>query len=148
MIDLRIYRIILIFADNIWIKLKIFHLQKHWTWCYKMKSTVQNIDSVKKLIQVPKFPSINWMLCVCIWMIVFISCNECVTLKRSASPDFNAENSESSLDKLNVNYDEYPVSSWQSKWSKYWKGVLIQILCRKCMDSTKLKSLTYSLGHN
>lgn len=42
-------------------------------------------------------------------MIVFINCNESVALKRSASPDFNSENSESSLDRLNVNYDEYPV---------------------------------------
>lgn len=76
-----------------------------------MKSTTRNIDSVKKYIRVPKCPSINWILCVSIWMVVFISCNESVTLKRSASPDFNAENSESGLDKLNVNYDEYPVST-------------------------------------
>lgn len=75
-----------------------------------MKSNARNIDSVKKYIGVPKCPRINWILCATIWMIVLISSNESVTLKRSASPDFNTENSESSLDKLNVNYDEYPVS--------------------------------------
>lgn len=48
---------------------------------------------------------------MCIWMLIFISCNESATttLKRSASPEYNLENTESSSDKLNVNYDEYPV---------------------------------------
>lgn len=75
-----------------------------------MSSTGRNMWSVRKCIGVSRFPSTNWILCASIWMIVLISCNESVTLKRSASPDFNADNSESSLDKLNVNYDEYPVS--------------------------------------
>lgn len=67
------------------------------------------MESFRKCIGFLKFPTTNWILCVSIWMIVFINCNESVTLKRSASPDFNSENSESSLDKLNINYDEYPV---------------------------------------
>lgn len=65
--------------------------------------------SFRKYFNVPKFQSTNWIICVCIWMLVFINCNESASLKRSASPDFNSENSESSLDKLNVSYDEYPV---------------------------------------
>lgn len=75
-----------------------------------MKTTVRNMYSVRNYIGVAKFPSTNWILCVSIWMMVFINCNESATLKRSASPDFNSDNSESSLDRLNVNYDEYPVS--------------------------------------
>lgn len=65
--------------------------------------------SVRKYIGVARFPSTNWIFCAGIWLIVMISCNESVALKRSASPDFNSENSESSLDKLNLSYDEYPV---------------------------------------
>lgn len=60
-----------------------------------------------------KFPTINWMLCMmCIWLLVLIGCNESATvatIKRNASPEYNLENNENSADKLNVNYDEYPV---------------------------------------
>lgn len=68
------------------------------------------MDSIGTYMGVGKFSSTNWILCASIWMIVLISCNESASLKRNASPDFNSENSESSLDKINVNYDEYPVS--------------------------------------
>lgn len=69
------------------------------------------MDSLRKcIIDVVKFTSTNWILCVCIWMVVFISCSESAALKRSASPDFNSENAESGMDKINVSYDEYPVS--------------------------------------
>lgn len=44
-------------------------------------------------------------------MVVFISFSESASLKRSASPDYNSENSESGMDRINVSYDEYPVSS-------------------------------------
>ncbi|XP_031623979.1 uncharacterized protein LOC116341195 isoform X2 [Contarinia nasturtii] len=74
-----------------------------------MKPSIRNMVSVRKYIGVTKFPSINWILCVAIWMLVFISCNESASLKRSASPDFNAENSESGMDRINVSYDEYPM---------------------------------------
>lgn len=69
-----------------------------------------NMDSLRKCAGAVKFTSTNWILCVIIWMIVFISCSESAALKRSASPDFNSENSESGMDKINVSYDEYPVS--------------------------------------
>lgn len=69
-----------------------------------------NMDSLRKCIGVVKFTSTNWILCVTIWMIVFISCSESATLKRSASPDYNSENAESGMDRINVSYDEYPVS--------------------------------------
>lgn len=75
------------------------------------------MDSIRKCV--PKLPTTNWILCVSI-LIVFISCNECSTLKRSASPDFNSENSESSLDKLNVNYDEYPVRKCDWNGLTFW----------------------------
>lgn len=75
-----------------------------------MKSNIRNMDSLSKCIGVVKFSSINWILCVSIWMIVFISCSESASLKRSASPDFNSDNSESGMDRINVSYDEYPVS--------------------------------------
>lgn len=68
------------------------------------------MDSVWKYIGISKFPTMNWILCVSIWMLILIGCNESATLKRSASPNMNLDNSESSLDKMNVNYDEYPVS--------------------------------------
>lgn len=69
------------------------------------------MDFFGKINGIHKFPTINWILCMCIWMLIFISCNESATttLKRSASPEYNLENTESSSDKLNVNYDEYPV---------------------------------------
>lgn len=68
------------------------------------------MDSLRRCIGVVKCPLIIWFLCVSwIWMVVFVSCSECATLKRSASPDFNSENSESGMDKINVSYDEYPV---------------------------------------
>lgn len=54
----------------------------------------------------------NWILCLSIWMFVFINCNEGASLKRTASPEFNKENAESSLDKLNMSYDEYPVRKY------------------------------------
>ncbi|XP_055295587.1 uncharacterized protein LOC129565117 [Sitodiplosis mosellana] len=74
-----------------------------------MKQSIRNMDSLRKCIGVVKFASANWILCVSIWMVVFISCSESASLKRSASPDFNSENSESSMDRINVSYDEYPM---------------------------------------
>lgn len=43
-----------------------------------------------------------------IWLIALVDHHECSVLKRSASPD--SYTSESTADKLNSNYDEYPVS--------------------------------------
>lgn len=40
---------------------------------------------------------------------VFVRCNECLALKRSAAPDYNLENAENGVDRIHVNYDEYPV---------------------------------------
>lgn len=40
---------------------------------------------------------------------MFVKCNECLALKRSAAPDYNLENSDTGLDRIHVNYDEYPV---------------------------------------
>lgn len=72
------------------------------------------MDFLWKINGILKFPTINWILCVCMWLSIFIGCNESATtttaaLKRSASPEYNLENNENSVDKLNVNYDEYPV---------------------------------------
>lgn len=63
-------------------------------------------------------------------MIVFISCSESAALKRSASPDFNSENSESGMDKINVSYDEYPVSwwiPWNCAFYFVWKGIFFDL---------------------
>lgn len=43
-------------------------------------------------------------------LMVFVKCNECLIIKRSASPELNSDSIDSNVDKLNVNYDEYPVS--------------------------------------
>lgn len=40
---------------------------------------------------------------------VLVKCNECLALKRSAAADYNLENAETELDRIHVNYDEYPV---------------------------------------
>lgn len=68
---------------------------------------------VKTSGQIHRFPTINWILCMmCIWMLIFIGCYDsaaAATIKRNASPEYNLENNENSSDKLNVNYDEYPV---------------------------------------
>lgn len=81
-----------------------------FNWWNKMKASVRNMDLLRNCIGFVKFASCNWILCVIIWMVVFVSCSESASLKRSASPDFNSENSESGMDKINVSYDEYPVS--------------------------------------
>lgn len=52
----------------------------------------------------------NSILCAVFTILaVFVKCNECLALKRSAAPDYNLENSETGLDRIHVNYDEYPV---------------------------------------
>lgn len=52
----------------------------------------------------------NSVICaISIVLIVFAKCNECLALKRSAAADYNLENTESGSDRLNVNFDEYPV---------------------------------------
>lgn len=69
-----------------------------------MKNYMELTENVHKI----------WILAVLIvWFAVCVSCHEKISSKRSAAPDYNNENSENSLDKLNVNYDEYPVSAWQ-----------------------------------
>lgn len=72
------------------------------------------MDFFKKATALHKIPTINWILCMmCVWMVIFIGCSESAaiaTSKRNASPEYNLENNENSADKLNVNYDEYPVS--------------------------------------
>lgn len=40
---------------------------------------------------------------------MFVKFNECLALKRNAAPDYNLENADSGMDKIHVNYDEYPV---------------------------------------
>lgn len=48
-------------------------------------------------------------------MLLMLVCeiNGAVTFNRNASPDANLENAENSVDKPNVNYDEYPVRWFQ-----------------------------------
>lgn len=72
------------------------------------------MDFLVKTTAIHKFPTINWIFCmICVWMLIFISRSESsptATSKRNASPEYNLENNENTSDKLNVNYDEYPVS--------------------------------------
>lgn len=75
-----------------------------------MKSTDRNMKRPKKILI--EFGS-NWILCLCfIWLLIFVKSNECASIKRSASPQYNDDNSESSSEHR-VSYDEYPVSAKQ-----------------------------------
>lgn len=57
-----------------------------------------------------KWLSQNSIICAVFTILaVFVKCNECLALKRSAAPDYNLENSDTGLDRIHVNYDEYPV---------------------------------------
>lgn len=53
--------------------------------------------------------SIGFMLIV---LTMVCEINGAAVIKRNASPDFNLESAENSADKLNVNYDEYPVRNF------------------------------------
>lgn len=76
---------------------------------------MRSVSVNKKIVQRYNFNlnMTNGIFIICIlWMSVFVEHDECLSLKRSASPESNSENIESSLDKMNLNYDEYPVSSY------------------------------------
>lgn len=44
-------------------------------------------------------------------LVIFCESNDCFAVKKSASPERNSENVDSGMDKILVNYDEYPVSA-------------------------------------
>lgn len=66
------------------------------------RAAVKSISS-KWLTQNAVLCAIFTILMVC------VKCNECLALKRSAAPDYNLENADTGMDKIHVNYDEYPV---------------------------------------
>lgn len=85
-----------------------------------IKNGMTSIDKTKNMKSVRRYISrskmTNGILSVClVCLLVLVKDNECLSLKRSASPDFNTDNSETSLDKMNLNYDEYPVSFYDKK---------------------------------
>lgn len=53
---------------------------------------------------------INSFLVIFVILVVFCNCNDCFVVKKSATAELNSENLDSGLDKIIVNYDEYPVS--------------------------------------
>ena len=53
----------------------------------------------------------NLVFCVLfVVMVTLVQQNQAFSIKRSTSPENNLDNAETELDKLNINYDEYPVS--------------------------------------
>lgn len=61
----------------------------------------------------------NTIICAIFTILaVFVKCNDCLALKRSAAPDYNLENSDTGLDRIHVNYDEYPVGDFFFNYPK------------------------------
>lgn len=52
----------------------------------------------------------SFFLILTLILVILCKFNDCFIVKRSASPESNLQNLDSGMDKIIVNYDEYPVS--------------------------------------